>query len=129
MSETAETLFYRRAVRRIYWNMVWLSAAGVLVSAWRMDWLWAGGFLFGALAAILNFRWLHRLAYAVGPGEPPRRKRLAFWLVFRYLLFGLGAYVIVRFFKVNLLAALAGLLVAAAAVLVEILYELIYART
>jgi hypothetical protein len=39
------------------------------------------------------------------------------------------AYVIIRFLGLNVAVAVAGLLVSAAAVLLEIIYELIYART
>ena len=46
----------------------------------------------------------------------------------RYFLFGLVGYVIVKVFGISLLAVLAGLFVAAAAVVLEIIYELIYAR-
>jgi hypothetical protein len=41
---------------------------------------------------------------------------------------GLGGYVIVKFFRLSLAAALLGLFVAVAAVLLEIAYEIIYAR-
>jgi hypothetical protein len=65
---------------------------------------------------------------ALGPAKPHSRKRMVFFLVFRYLLLGLFGYVIVRVFGLNLVGALAGLFVPAAAVVVEIIYELIYAR-
>ena len=44
-------------------------------------------------------------------------------------LLGLGAYAIVRFSEISLTAALVGLFAPAAAVILEILVELIYART
>ena len=47
----------------------------------------------------------------------------------RYLLLGLGAYAIVRFSEISLTAALVGLFVSTAAVILEILIELIYVRT
>ena len=49
-------------------------------------------------------------------------------LILRYALLGVGGYVIVRFLRLNLAAALLGLFVAVAAVLLEIVYEIIYAR-
>jgi hypothetical protein len=49
-------------------------------------------------------------------------------LPLRYVLFGAGGYVIVKYFRVDVMAALVGLFVAVAAVMVEIIFELIYAR-
>ncbi len=61
-------------------------------------------------------------------GRPPPAQALLVFLLLRYLLLGCGGYVIVKFFGLNLTAALLGLFVAIAAVIFEILYELIYAR-
>ena len=101
-----------------------------MAAAWLVNLAWAFGFLLGAAVSAINFRWLHRLVDSVGPN--PKRKpagRLGFVLPFRYLLLGGAGYVIVRFFRVDILAALIGLFVAVAAVAVELAYELIYART
>jgi hypothetical protein len=46
----------------------------------------------------------------------------------RYVLLGAGAYVILKYTAISLPAALAGLFVPVAAVLIEILIELAYAR-
>ena len=46
----------------------------------------------------------------------------------RYVLLGGGAYVILKYSAISLPAALAGLFVSVAAVIVEILFELAYAR-
>ncbi len=131
MSETAtqDELFYHRALRRIYIHMLWISAAGGAVAAWRAGSTWTLGFLVGAAVSVANFRWLHRLVDSVGPDAKKPGKLLGFFLMFRYVLFGVAGYVIVKYFRVNLMAALVGLFVAVAAVLVEILYELVYART
>jgi len=94
---------------------------------------WQGGcgFLLGGLLSYLNFRWLKRTVSALGQtaqSKPPRA-----WVAvlsgLRYLLLGLGAYVIVRFSEIRLTAFLAGLFAPAAAVILEILFELIYAGT
>ena len=83
---------------------------------------WGGqagvGFLLGAAASYLNFHWLHGLVTAMG-SEEKTRPRLAFFLGNRYFLFGLVAYMLVRFFGIDLMAALAGLLVPVAAIMVE----------
>ena len=70
--------------------------------------------------------WHGRLVKAIG-GESARPRKAVF-LGMRYVLLGGGAYVILRFSAISLLAALSGLFVSVAAVVVEILVELAYAR-
>ncbi len=127
---TEDELFYRQALHRIYVNILWLAAAGTIATAWRVGPGWAAGFLAGAVVSAINFRWLQRLVDSVGP-DPEKKPggKIGFVLSFRYVILGVVGYVIVRFFKVDIMAALVGLFVAVAAVMVEILYELIYART
>src|SRR5262249_24046705 len=94
-------------------------------------WRGGSGFLLGALISYLNFHWLKRTVYALGEvasGKPPRA-RMAVFLGLRYLLLGLAAYGILKLSEISLTALLAGLFVPAAAVILEILIELIYART
>ena len=50
------------------------------------------------------------------------------FLGLRYLILGGGAYVILRYSQISLTAVLAGLFVSIAAVIVEILFELGFAR-
>ncbi|MCX6620645.1 MAG: ATP synthase subunit I, partial [Acidobacteria bacterium] len=89
----------------------------------------AVGFLLGSVASYFNFRWLKRLVEALGPdGKSPARGE-AMVLGGRYFLFGILGYVIVKYFEVSPLAALVGFLVVVGAVILEILYELIYAGT
>jgi len=128
MDDSSEERFQQRALRRIYTFLGVLAAAGGAAFWIWKDWAWAGSFCLGAGATAVNFRWFHQLAYSIGPGERPR-KRLAVFLCVRYLLFAAAAYVIVKYFGVKVTALLVGLLVAGAAVMLEILYELIYART
>ena len=124
----SDEFFYQRAIRRIYINILWLSVAGAVATLWRVDWPWALGFLIGAVASALNFRWLHGLVDSIGPGTKKPGRGLRIILPLRYIVFGIVGYVIVKYFNVNIMAALVGLFVAVAAVLLEILYELIYAR-
>jgi hypothetical protein len=107
---------FDRAVGRMRVAMLW------------QGWQWALGFAAGAAASLLNFRWLHHLVASLGEGRRAPRKRLVFFLAARYLLLGLCGYVIVKVFGLSLVAALIGLFVAVAAVILEIIYELIYAR-
>ncbi len=93
--------------------------------AWR-GWQAGGGFALGAVISWLNFRWLHQIVDALaGKGI---RKRLALIAGLRYLLLGGAAYVILSVSKISRPAALSGLFVTAAAVILEILFELRHAR-
>jgi len=123
----SDALDFPRAVRRISRLVIAIAAAGVLIGL-----LWRGvpvaaGFALGALGSLVSFRIFHGIAEGLGPNGAIRapRKRLAVAIGLRYLIFGVVAYVIVRYFEVSLIAVLVGLLVSAAAVILEILYELI----
>jgi hypothetical protein len=61
-------------------------------------------------------------------GKPPKI-RVAVFLGLRYLLLAAGGYVILNFTTLSLAAGLIGLFVPAAAVILEILFELVYAGT
>ena len=120
-----------RAVGRILRLTLILTVGGAAVYLVIAGWRGGCGFLLGGLVSWLNFHWLKRTVYALGEaaaGKPPRA-RLAVLLGLRYLLLGLGAYAILRFSEISLTAALVGLFVPTAAVILEILIELIYAGT
>jgi hypothetical protein len=121
--------FLERAIRRIFRTMLFLGAAGVPAALWAAGWRGALGFLAGAAASYLNFYWLHRFVEALAPGGRRPRGWLLAFLALRYLLLGLGGYAIVKIFGLNIIAVLLGLFVPVAAVIIEILYELIYAGT
>ena len=119
------------AVGRISRLTLALTGAGAAIYFALAGWRGGCGFLLGAIVSYLNFRWLKRTVNALGEtvgGKPPRAW-VAVVLGLRYLLLGLGAYAIVRFSEISLTAALVGLFVSTAAVILEILIELIYART
>jgi hypothetical protein len=126
---TTEGSFFEEAYRRLFRFMAVVVALGAIAA-----FVWKGlpggvGFLVGAAFSVVNFRWLKQLTDALGRKGPPKQLWRAVVFGGRYFLFGAVAYVIVKMFGINLLAVLAGLLVASAAVLLEIVYELIYART
>jgi hypothetical protein len=116
-----------RAVERI-WKATFalglFGAATLLI--WR-GWTWSTGFLLGAAISALNFHWLHKVAIAVGGGGRAK-PRVAVVLGLRYLILSGIAYVILKYSEISLPAMFWGLFVAVAAVVLEILYELIYAR-
>ncbi len=126
-----EQLFYGRALAHIQFLIVFLSGAGAVVTMVYGGWRWAAGYLLGAGASYINFRWLKRLVYSLGDaagGKPPRA-RAAVFLGLRYLLLGAGGYVILNYSALSLAAAALGLFVPVAAVILEILFELVYAGT
>ena len=103
-----------------------LGAAGVVASFIWGGWSSAAGFALGATASWLGFRGLKQVVGTLGTDRPA--PRLALKSVLRYALIAGVAYVIVKYTVVNLRAGLVGLFLSTAAVLVEILIELIYAR-
>jgi len=109
------------------WKVMWAVAAGgaIALLLWR-GWTWSAGWVIGSAVSALNFRWLKQLTDAIG-GEAAKSRKAVF-LGMRYLLLGGGAYVILKYSPISLPAALAGLFVSVAAVIVEILFELVYAR-
>lgn len=123
--------FVDRVLERITRITVVLTAAGTVVATAIGGWPAGGGFLLGAGASYLNFYWLKRVVGALGnaaeSGKAPRA-RVAIVLGLRYAIIGAGAYVILKSSVLSLPAALAGLFVSVAAVVFEILFELVYAR-
>jgi hypothetical protein len=89
----------------------------------------AVGFLVGAVASWMNFGLLHAVVERLGPDPKPGSRRVISLFALRY--FGLGAlgYVTLRVFGSNPAAFCAGLLVAPFAMLLDAIFELIYART
>ena len=126
-----EQLFLTRAITRIHFLIAFLSGVGMIVALAYGSWRWVAGFVLGAGASWLNFRWLKQLVNSLGEasaGKPPKA-RVAVFLGLRYLLLAAGGYVILNFSALSLAAALFGLFVPVAAVILEILFELTYART
>ena len=74
-----------------------------------------------------NYHWLRRVTGVARFGGPAKDRK-AVLLGLRYLLLGGGSYVILKYTAISLPAALAGLFVPVAAVIIEILIELVYAR-
>jgi ATP synthase I chain len=121
-----DEMWMDRAVARI-WKLMWALAAGgaIVFLVWR-GWQWAVGWILGTAVSALNFRWLKQLTEAIGAEAAKPRK--AVFLGMRYVILGGCAYVILKYSAISLPAALSGLFVSVAAVIVEILLELAYAR-
>lgn len=124
---------YDAAIRRV---PRWIVILGLIGTGWagRMGgWSWAGSFLVGAAAAWFNFRLIEKFVNRLGElaiqgaeqGQPKAGRPRAFLIFIRFVIFVLGAFVILKFSGLHVLSALCGLLVCPAAVLAEIFYELI----
>jgi hypothetical protein len=119
--------FFERALERIARAAIAIAGGGAIaVTVWK-GWAWGAGFAIGAVASWLNFRLLKQIVDALGRTRPVR-KRLVAMAGLRYALLGGGAYVILHYSPVSVTAVLLGLFVAVAAVIVEICFELAYAR-
>jgi hypothetical protein len=123
---TQDELTLERGARRIGLSMAVIGVLGTCVALLARGWAWGAGFLLGTAISGLNFRWLYKLVAGLGSGDMPRHRGLV--LGFRYVILGAGAYVIVRLSKISLMAVLAGVFVLTAAVFVEVVFEIVYAR-
>jgi len=117
--------FYTQALRRVAWLILAIGTVGtgalVSLKGFRMGL----AFLIGALFSYASFRGWQHVVLALSPSAPKQRS----WrFMFRLVLFAGVACVIIKFLGLNVAAAVTGLLVSAAAVILEIVYELIYAR-
>ncbi len=124
MIQANDSGFYERVVRRIGWIILALGLAGAIGAA-----IWKGlssGFAFfiGAAISYVSFRSWRHVVDALGPN--PKKPNPALY-VLRLVAIVAGAWVIIKFLGLNLAAAALGLLVSGAAVVLEIIYELIYA--
>jgi ATP synthase I chain len=117
---------FERTATRVTRTIAAIGAAGAIVAFAWLGWPAGFGFALGATAAWLNFRWLKGFVAGLGPGGKPGRYSLFF--AFRYIILAAGAYVILRYSKSSVPAALTGLFAPLAAVIVEVLFQLRYER-
>ncbi len=117
---------FERTASSVTRSILAVGFAGAIVAFAWLGWQAGFGFALGAIAAWFNFRWLKGFVGGLGPGGNPGR--FAVFFAFRYLILAAGAYVILKYSKLSLPAALTGLFVPLAAVIVEVLIQLRYAR-
>lgn len=115
-----------RALRRVYDAMPWLAGFGVLSAVALAGWRAGLAFLLGAAAAYFNFTRLEQMVGALGPDARRISTRVYVFFLLRFGLLLGGGYVIVKVFGLNGIAAIAGLFVPLAAIIFEVLYELIH---
>ena len=122
----ADQAFYDRFIRRVSWIILALGFTGSVTIALAKGVRIGLAFLIGAVVSYASFWGWRQVVDAVTPAP---RKRSSFPFVLRILLLFAVAYAIIRFLGLNVAAAALGLLVSAAAVLLDLIYELINART
>ncbi|HYW41619.1 MAG TPA: ATP synthase subunit I [Bryobacteraceae bacterium] len=121
-----DVLDYDRAAWRIGRNLAVIAAIGTAAGFGARGWKWGAGFFVGSLISWLNYRWLRRLVESLGGAGRPRRRTVI--LALRYALLGAVAYVILRFTSISPAAVFAGVFALTAAVFVEAIFEIVYAR-
>ena len=120
--------FYARAMTRIQRLILAIGLIGATFVAIRFGLRAGSGFAAGVLMSLFSFHTFRGVAESLG--GPANRRAAAFAALFimRFGLIGGAIYVIVKYLEVSPMALLAGLFAAAAAVLVEILYELGFSK-
>ena len=125
MPEASDTASYDRPVARIRRFIIVLGAAGTIAVTIIYGWQTGLGFLVAATASYMGFWRQRRVVDSLAPDRSRKRFPIARFIL-HFAIVGLAGFAIVKYLEVNRLAAVSGLLVAAAAVVLEILYELIY---
>ena len=116
--------FYDRALRRIRWLTVVVGLTGTAALLPSQGSRTAAAFLLGAALSTLNFHGLSMLAQILGGRNPGAVA--AVLIALRYALIACALYVIIQILGFMAVAVLCGLLAAFGAVILEILYELIF---
>jgi ATP synthase I chain len=120
---------YDRALTRVKLLTIAVGLVGTAAMLLTRGLGAAAGFLAGAGISYVNFELLCGFARVLG-GAAPKARGWGVVILLRYAIVGVAAYVIVRVLGITPVAVLVGLLAAFAAVILEILYELIlHART
>ncbi len=104
-----------------------IAIAGAALAGLLHGWQWALGFLVGAAASYYNFRNLVGIVQSLGTTQSHGKIGALAWVLFRLILLLVGAFVIIKWTRVNLYAACAGLFAPVAAVFLEAILERTYA--
>jgi ATP synthase I chain len=126
--------FYTGALDRISRLMVMLAVVLSAAAWWRYGWRMALGFACGSAVSYLNFFWLKRVVTALADratqsGEMQSSQGIVLRFLLRYVLMGLGAYVIFTVSPASLYGLFAGLFLPVAGIACEAAYEMWVART
>jgi hypothetical protein len=119
---------YEQFIRRVQWIILALGLAGAVGVSLSRGVRSGTAFLIGAAISFTSFWGWQKVVDGLGP-NPRRnpRKTGRFFFVLRLIALVALAWVIIKFLGLNVATAALGLLVSGAAVVLEIVYELIYA--
>ena len=125
---------FENAIARLPRWILLLASIGTAVAASFFGIAAAGGFLAGSIAAWVNLRIVERTVNRVArlsaekeakPDTPGPGGGTGTWLLIQFTGLVLGAFVILRYSGFSMAAAFCGFLVCPAAVVLEIIYELV----
>jgi hypothetical protein len=125
--------FYAAAERRVEWLTATLGAVGAAFAFFRWGLAWGAGVALGAAVTWINFRWLKvgvgalvNASVAQADAERARIPQGVYVKFFaRYALLLVVVYVILSRSLLPVAALIGGLFAAVAAVLVELMWELV----
>ena len=125
--------FYRAAERRIEWLTLALGMAGAVFAGGRWGWRSGAGVTLGAVLTWLNFKWLKqgvdalvRISTAQAGSERARVPASIYLKFFgRFALLLVVVCVILSRSLLPMSAVLGGLFAVVAAVMIEVLFELV----
>jgi hypothetical protein len=120
----SEPRSYEQFIRRVQWIILVLWLAGAAALSLRRGILTGIAFLVGAAISFTSFWGWQGVVNRLGP-NPRQRGRMFF--VLRLVALVALACVIIKYLRLNVAAAAVGLLVSGAAVILELIYEMIYA--
>ena len=123
--QQADQAFYDRFIRRVSWFILALALLGSVGLAITRGTRIGFAFLIGSTVSYASFWGWRHVVDAITP-VPKKRSSVPF--ILRLLAIFVVAYAIIRLLGLNVAAAASGLLVSAAAVLLELIFELIYAK-
>jgi hypothetical protein len=115
---------FESAIARLPRWILGLAALGTVISGSFWGLAQAGGFLFGAIAAYINFRLIERAVNRLSAAAQAGKKSRA-GVLMKFAALVLGAFVIIKYSGFSLAAAFFGFLVCPAAAVLEIVYELV----
>lgn len=113
---------YERFIRRVERIVVALAVAGALALTWHRGIRTGTAFLIGAAISFTSLLGWQRIVDGLGPN--PRKRGRSFF-VLRLLALVALAWVIIKYLRLDVAAAAIGLLVSGAAVVLELIFELI----
>ena len=119
---TEDPAFYDHALTRLSRMSVMLALAAVVVMTFIEGWRGALGATGGALFSLGSLHRWKRVAGALGSSS---KTRLRVAVLTTYTILSASVFVIIRYFGVSARSVVAGLFVSMAAVIVEIVYELL----